>query len=97
MNHELVSVIAEYLTKGFSSIINRLIIQEMQLLQHINQINLFLWSQILFDNLTIFLIKLLNFDCFGFFLFDWWQVDVTGREEAVAVGGAGDAAGVAEE
>lgn len=71
MNHKLITVLPEDLAECLPGIIDGLIIQKMQLFKHVYQVNLLLWSLILFNHLAVFLIKLLYFNSLAFLLLNF--------------------------
>lgn len=90
-------MLSEDLAECLPVIVDRLVVQEVQLLKHVYEIYLFLWRLILFYYLAVFLIELLYLNGLALFLLDLRQVHGLGAEEAVAVWGSRDAALGAEE
>ena len=97
LDHQLVPVRPQYLAKCLPSIVHRLVVQEVQLLQDVHEVDLLVLCEVLLHNLAVLFVELLDLHRFALGVFEGRQVNGAGAEEAVAVWGARDAFGRAEE
>ena len=67
-------MLPQELTKLRPLVVDGLVVQEMQLLKDIDQVNSFVFAEILFDNSTKLFVEFLYIPCFTLLLRKlWWQ------------------------